>query len=179
LVLIHGRSIGASLPTTGGGPPSGPRWTFEIVTIRLLAVHGLSVEFSADKRLFGDVADEFLAFVGDAPLVAHNAGFDIAFLNAELKRTAKLTYWNRARERHAGVGATQAFRGTTSGLHCARSSGERPACTRCTIWRRNSGAWGGLCLGHNGLIPATKLGQLQLLRCTDLNRLRGPAILSP
>jgi hypothetical protein len=63
---------------------------FEIVTIRLLAVHGLSVEFSADKRLFGDVADEFLAFVGDALLVAHNAGFDTAFLNAGLKRTAKL-----------------------------------------------------------------------------------------
>jgi DNA polymerase III subunit epsilon len=34
-------------------------------------------------------SDEFLAFVGDAPLVAHNAGFDIAFLNAELQRAAK------------------------------------------------------------------------------------------
>ena len=32
------------------------------------------------------MADELLAFVGDAPLAAHNAGFDIAFLNAELKR---------------------------------------------------------------------------------------------
>ena len=110
MVLIHGRSIGASLPTTGGGPPSGPRWTFEIVTIRLLAVHGLSVEFSADKRLFGDVADEFLAFVGDAPLVAHNAGFESAFLNAELKRTAKLPIGTErvsdtlvlARRKHSG-----------------------------------------------------------------------------
>jgi hypothetical protein len=37
--------------------------------------------FLADKPLFGDVADEFLAFVGDAPLVAHNASFDIAFHN--------------------------------------------------------------------------------------------------
>jgi DNA polymerase-3 subunit epsilon len=49
-----------------------------------LAVHGLSAEFLADKPAFGAVVDEFLAFVGQAPLVAHNAGFDIAFLNAEL-----------------------------------------------------------------------------------------------
>jgi DNA polymerase III epsilon subunit family exonuclease len=54
-----------------------------------LAVYGLTAEFLADKPLFGAVADEFLAFVGDAPLVAHNAGFDIAFLNAELTRAAK------------------------------------------------------------------------------------------
>ena len=43
-----------------------------------LAVHGLTAEFLADKPLFGAVADELVAFVGDAPLVAHNAGFDIA-----------------------------------------------------------------------------------------------------
>ena len=54
-----------------------------------LAVHGLSAEFLGDKPLFAAVVDEFLAFVGDAPLVAHNAGFDIAFLNAELKRAGK------------------------------------------------------------------------------------------
>jgi DNA polymerase III subunit epsilon len=52
-------------------------------------VHGLTAEFLADKPLFADVADEFLAFVGDATLVAHNAGFDIAFLNAELKRAGR------------------------------------------------------------------------------------------
>jgi DNA polymerase-3 subunit epsilon len=54
-----------------------------------LAVHGLSAEFLADKPLFAAVVDEFLAFVGDAPLVAHSAGFDIAFLNSELTRIAK------------------------------------------------------------------------------------------
>jgi DNA polymerase-3 subunit epsilon len=54
-----------------------------------LAVHGLAAEFLADKPPFDYVADELLAFLGDAPLVAHNAGFDIAFLNAELKRAGR------------------------------------------------------------------------------------------
>jgi DNA polymerase III subunit epsilon len=54
-----------------------------------VAVHGLTAEFLADKPPFDYVADEFLAFVGDAPLVAHNAGFDIVFLNTELKRAGK------------------------------------------------------------------------------------------
>ena len=49
-------------------------------------VHGLSVEFLKDKPLFAEVCDDFLAFVGDAPLVAHNAMFDLGFINAELDR---------------------------------------------------------------------------------------------
>ena len=48
------------------------------------AVHGLSAEFLRDKPRFGDVVDDFLAFLGDAPLVAHNAQFDFGFLNHEL-----------------------------------------------------------------------------------------------
>jgi len=54
-----------------------------------IAVHGLTTEFLADKPPFDYVADEFLAFVGQSPLVAHNAGFDVAFLNAELKRAGR------------------------------------------------------------------------------------------
>src|SRR6201996_1825688 len=50
------------------------------------AVHGLSTEFLADKPLFAHVVDEFLEFIGDAPLVIHNASFDISFINAELDR---------------------------------------------------------------------------------------------
>jgi DNA polymerase III subunit epsilon len=50
------------------------------------AVHGLTAAFLSDKPLFGEIADELLAFLGDAPLVMHNAGFDIAFLNAEIDR---------------------------------------------------------------------------------------------
>jgi len=48
------------------------------------AVHGLSRAFLADKPLFHELAEELLAFLGDSPLIAHNAGFDFAFLNAEL-----------------------------------------------------------------------------------------------
>jgi DNA polymerase-3 subunit epsilon len=51
-----------------------------------VAVHGLTPEFLRGKPVFKDVADDFLAFIGDAPLVAHNASFDIAFINAELQR---------------------------------------------------------------------------------------------
>jgi DNA polymerase-3 subunit epsilon len=54
-----------------------------------VAVHGLTAEFLKDKPLFRDIADELLEFVADAPLVAHNAAFDIAFLNAELQRLAR------------------------------------------------------------------------------------------
>jgi DNA polymerase-3 subunit epsilon len=53
------------------------------------AVHGLSAKFLSDKPLFGSMADELLAFLGDDPLVAHNARFDFGFLNAELQRCGK------------------------------------------------------------------------------------------
>ncbi len=48
-------------------------------------VHGLSDRFLSDKPVFGEKADELLAFLGDSPLVAHNAGFDFGFLNHELQ----------------------------------------------------------------------------------------------
>jgi DNA polymerase III subunit epsilon len=50
------------------------------------AVHGLSAAFLADKPRFGDVAAELLAFIDGAPLVIHNAEFDMRFLNAELAK---------------------------------------------------------------------------------------------
>lgn len=49
------------------------------------AVHGLSSSFLSAKPLFADTAEELLEFLGDAPLVAHNAGFDFGFLNSELQ----------------------------------------------------------------------------------------------
>ena len=49
------------------------------------AVHGLGNEFLADKPVFKMVAQDFLNFIGDAKIVAHNAKFDMRFINAELK----------------------------------------------------------------------------------------------
>ena len=52
-------------------------------------VHGLSAEFLKDKPLFGSVVDEFIAFLGDANIVIHNAAFDTKFLNFELNKIGK------------------------------------------------------------------------------------------
>jgi DNA polymerase III subunit epsilon len=52
-------------------------------------IHGISLEFLADKPVFADIAAEFLDYVGDAELVIHNAAFDVGFLNAELKRSGR------------------------------------------------------------------------------------------
>lgn len=52
-------------------------------------VHGLSDAFLSDKPLFGAQVDDLIEFLGDAPLVAHNATFDFAFLNGELVRSGR------------------------------------------------------------------------------------------
>src|SRR6201995_3523560 len=53
------------------------------------AIHALSDPFLADKPKFAEIVDKFVEFIGDAPLVAHNAEFDIKFLSAELKRAGR------------------------------------------------------------------------------------------
>lgn len=75
------------------------------------AIHGLSSEFLADKPLFAHVVDEFLEFIGDAPLIIHNASFDISFINAELERLKRRVIDRErlvdtlllARRKHPGV----------------------------------------------------------------------------
>jgi DNA polymerase-3 subunit epsilon len=47
-------------------------------------IHGLSDDFLRDKPVFAEVVAEFVAFIGDARLVIHNAAFDMKFINAEL-----------------------------------------------------------------------------------------------
>jgi DNA polymerase-3 subunit epsilon len=50
------------------------------------AVHGITLEFLADKPKFADIADELLGFINGGELIIHNAPFDIGFLNAEFDR---------------------------------------------------------------------------------------------
>ena len=54
-----------------------------------LKIHGLTIDFLKDKPLFCHRAQELVNFLGDAQLVAHNAMFDLAFLNAELERVGQ------------------------------------------------------------------------------------------
>ena len=74
-------------------------------------VHGLSTAFLADKPLFRDTAATLLEFIGDAPLIAHNAGFDFAFLDAEMAlcaldpvcRSRMIDTVAMAKKRHPGA----------------------------------------------------------------------------
>jgi DNA polymerase-3 subunit epsilon len=60
-----------------------------LVPVETTKVHGLTDEFLADKPVFAHIVEEFLAFIGDSPLVIHNASFDMKFVNSELHRCEK------------------------------------------------------------------------------------------
>jgi DNA polymerase-3 subunit epsilon len=53
------------------------------------AVHGLSDRFLSDKPAFGDACEQLLTFIGESPLVAHNASFDFGFINHELDQCGR------------------------------------------------------------------------------------------
>ena len=75
------------------------------------AVHGLSAVFLSDKPLFSAAVHDLIDFIADSPLIAHNAGFDFAFLNGEMGRcglplvctTRMVDTLQVARSRHPGA----------------------------------------------------------------------------
>ncbi len=106
------RQVFLDTETTGLNPESGDRIVeigcIEMVNRRLTGarrhfylnperkgseeatkVHGLTDAFLADKPLFEAVADDLLGFLAGAEIIIHNAGFDVGFLNAELKRLGR------------------------------------------------------------------------------------------
>jgi DNA polymerase-3 subunit epsilon len=71
--------------------PTGRHWQTYLNPERAIdegarQVTGIEDEFLLDKPFFSDVVDDFLAFIGDAELIIHNASFDVGFLDAELAR---------------------------------------------------------------------------------------------
>ena len=106
------------------------------VPIETTRVHGLTTDFLADKPLFAHVVEEFLEFLGDAPLVIHNASFDIKFINAELKRVRQAAHSAVARHRHHRDRQAQAsrralFAGRTVPALRASTCLRAPSMARC------------------------------------------------
>ena len=54
-----------------------------------IKIHGITNEFLEDKPLFEEVAEEFLNFIEDSSIIAHNANFDVGFINHELEKISK------------------------------------------------------------------------------------------
>lgn len=74
-----------------GHVPTGRNWRSYLHPERdipedAMRIHGLTLETLANAPVFAAIADELLAFLGKAPLIIHNAEFDLKFLNAELAR---------------------------------------------------------------------------------------------
>ncbi|HEY5138309.1 MAG TPA: DNA polymerase III subunit epsilon, partial [Methylococcales bacterium] len=74
-------------------------------------VHGISREFLNDKPIFIEIIDKFIDFIGDDPIIAHNAEFDLKFINEELRRARRPSLENNlvidtlvlARQKHPGA----------------------------------------------------------------------------
>ena len=60
-----------------------------------VAVHGLTSLFLSDKPVFAEIVDEFLLFIGEAPLVIHNASFDLGFKNPVFSEQRRRGAWER------------------------------------------------------------------------------------
>jgi DNA polymerase-3 subunit epsilon len=77
-----------------GHVPTGRSWRSYVnperdIPADAARIHGLTLGILGTAPLFADIADELIAFLGDAPLVIHNAEFDLKFLNAELARLGR------------------------------------------------------------------------------------------
>jgi DNA polymerase III epsilon subunit len=94
------------------------------VPAEAFAIHGLSYDFLKSKPLFADIVADLLTFVGDAPLIAHNAAFDLGFLNAELERVKQpFKAWCAARCRVAGGNLPGADRGSPGAARAGHGGG--------------------------------------------------------
>jgi DNA polymerase-3 subunit epsilon len=108
------------------------------------AVHGLSDRFLSDKPPFQDICESLLDFIGDSPLVAHNAAFDFGFINHELGGCGRPTVCG-SRMIDTLVIARQKFPGAKHSLDAL--------CTRFGVDRS-------LRIKHGALVDAQLLAQV-------------------
>src|SRR5664279_1447775 len=114
------------------------------VPAEAFAIHGLATEFLKDKPLFGDIADDFLSFIGDAPLVIHNAGFDHGSSSpsssaSSVRRSRASGWsirccWRAASIRPGRTGSTICARATASTIRGAASTAR---CSTPRFWPRS------------------------------------------
>ncbi len=115
---------------------------------KALEIHGLSREFLLDKPVFASVVDEFLAYIGGAELVIHNAAFDVGFLDAELGRL------NRGSLRDVAACVTDTMR-MAKDLHPGKRSSLDALCDRYQIDNSKR-------TFHGALLDAELLGDVYL-----------------
>jgi DNA polymerase-3 subunit epsilon len=90
-------------------------------------VHGITAEFLRDKPRFGDIAEDFLAFVRGAELIIHNAAFDTGFINHEL------SIWNSAHPTLESLCTVTDTLGMARKLHPGQKNNLDALCKRYSI----------------------------------------------
>jgi len=116
------------------------------IPAEVVAIHGITNEMVADKPGFDEIAGEFLDFIGNDPLVIHNASFDMGFLNMELSRLG-FTPMPMTRAIDTLMMARQRFPGSPASLDAL--------CRRFSIDNTNRTL-------HGALIDANLLSQVYL-----------------
>ena len=115
------------------------------VPAEAFAIHGLATEFLKDKPRFADIADDFLAFIGDAPLVIHNAELRPRLSSAPSSSASSVRRsrasgwstrccWRAASIRPARTGSTICARATASTIRAAPSTAR---CSTPRSWPRS------------------------------------------
>ena len=105
-------------------------------------IHGFTLADLAGKPRFAEIVDDLLAFFGDAKLIAHNAPFDFAFLDAEFGRLGRPGLSADAHDRHAGAWRRPGFPACrTASMRYAGGSPSISARARPTTRCWTAGCW--------------------------------------
>lgn len=125
-----------------------------------VAIHGITTEFLADKPKFADVVDGFLEFIKGAEIIAHNASFDVGFINSELKRL------KRGKVEDYCLRVTDSLEMARKNFPGAKNTVDA-LCSRFDIDLSSRNA------GHGALIDSLLLGEVYLALTREQHELLG------